>query len=351
MRVTASMLGAAGGIAFAIAAALVWWVRAHALQRGLLDMPNARSSHVQPTPRLGGIGMLAAIVCAAAGTSLAYGVLSRELGIVLGVSAVISIVSLLDDVRGLSPVGRLVVHVSAAIVAVATLGSLDAGGLGTVLGSVITVLWITGFINAFNFMDGTDGIAAAQAIAAGVAWAAIGWMLPAPALAIVAMAVVAAAAAFLVYNWPPASIFMGDVGSGLLGCLLALFPLIARTPFALIVAVLPVWPFVFDTTLTLLRRAGRGENLLAAHRSHLYQRLTQCGWPHARTAILYAGLALAGAAVAVPMATGRLRSPFPALATIGIGSLALWWLVVVQEARARREGSRSPARVGSSNHA
>ena len=101
----------------------------------------------------------------------------------------------------------------------------------------------------------------------------------------------------------------------------------------MLTAWLPVWPFVFDTTITLARRAHRGENLLAAHRSHLYQRLTQSGWPHGRAAILYSALALAGVIVAVPMSTGVLSTPLPALTLLAAGSALLWMLVRWQEAR------------------
>jgi UDP-N-acetylmuramyl pentapeptide phosphotransferase/UDP-N-acetylglucosamine-1-phosphate transferase len=157
--------------------------------------------------------------------------------------------------------------------------------------------------------------------------------------------VAAASAGFLLHNWSPARIFMGDAGSAYLGLLLAGAPLTpeASTPFVA-AAVLMAWPFVFDTVITLLRRARRGENLLTAHRSHLYQRLTKSspsdataahgGTSHARVVLLYAALAAAGGATAVLDLSGR-----PVLARLGmlvlpVAAGALWTLVAWRERRA-----------------
>lgn len=332
---------AVGVVAFALSFVLVLLVRTLALRRGLLDLPNPRSSHVQPTPRLGGIGMLAAIVVASGGVAAATGWLTREIVAVLALATGVSLVSLVDDLRGLPPLGRLLVHLATAALAVAWLGPLDTAppsvdsGVAAGVASVLTVLWVAGFINAFNFMDGTDGIAATQALIAAATWGVAGWWLGEPTLTILAVAIGAAAAGFLLHNRPPATIFMGDVGSALLGFLLSTLPLLGAGPQSWLMAVLPVWPFVFDTTFTLLRRARRGENLLTAHRSHLYQRLTQCGWPHGRTAILYGVLALTGSLVALSMASGWLQAPLPGLTLLGLGPALLWILVVSQEARHR----------------
>ena len=128
---------------------------------------------------------------------------------------------------------------------------------------------------------------------------------------------------------------MGDVGSALLGCLLATLPLLGGRQRSLWPAVILVWPFVFDTTVTLFRRARRGEALMSPHRTHLYQRLTQAGWPHARTAMLYGALALAGALVAVPMATGVATSPVSGLTLLAVGTTLLWMLTGRVERRGR----------------
>ena len=240
-----------------------------------------------PTPRLGGLGIVAAVV-ASIGLGLALGLDAMRLLPLLAVAAVVAGLSLIDDLRGLPALVRLVVHAAAAAVVVGGIGAFveirvapdpllsPSGGLllSPALGAAVTAAWIVGFVNAFNFMDGIDGIAALQAVIAGLAWAAIGWLLDEPALALLGVAVAAACVGFLAHNWSPASIFMGDVGSAFLGFLLAAGALATRPPRSLLVpTVLTVWPFVFDTSLTLARRVRRRENLLAAHRSHLYQRL------------------------------------------------------------------------------
>ncbi|MEO5821428.1 MAG: undecaprenyl/decaprenyl-phosphate alpha-N-acetylglucosaminyl 1-phosphate transferase, partial [Vicinamibacteraceae bacterium] len=247
---------------------LVAIVRDLAVRRGLLDMPNPRSSHARPTPRLGGLGLIAAILAA---TALA-GALGADVGqaptlVALGLS--VALVSLVDDVRGLPVLARLAVHLGAGAAAVVTLGPLDViRNLGIAdpqtaltLDRGLTILWIAGFMNAFNFMDGIDGIAAGQGAVAGAATASIGWMLDVPALTVLGTAQAAACLGFLRHNWPPATIFMGDAGSAFLGFLIAAAPIAAPTtaapPYGLFAFAMLVWPFVFDTTLTFIRRATR----------------------------------------------------------------------------------------------
>ena len=338
-NVGASLLQAAVAGA-ALSWVLVLVIRKLALRRGVLDIPNERSSHVRPTPRLGGVGILAAILISVIGFARGSGLPARELAVVLGLGTAVSLVSLLDDFRGLSAVTRLLVHLTIAALAVASFGPLDvrlpvvAPGLAhSLIVDGVSVLWIAGFINAFNFMDGTDGIAAAQAFVAALGWGLAGWWLHEPVLALLAVAIAASSAGFLLHNWSPATIFMGDAGSALLGFLLATLPLLADSPWPLLTAALPVWPFGFDTALTLVLRARRRENLLAAHKSHLYQRLTQTGWTHSRIAILYSALALGGVLVGVPMVTGSLATPIPAWGVLVMGPVLLWRLVSWQEAR------------------
>jgi Fuc2NAc and GlcNAc transferase len=333
----------------ATGAAVAWIavavVRDTARRRGLLDMPNARSSHDVPTPRLGGLGIVAA-VGASIGRGAALGLDATRLVPLLAVAAAVAGLSLIDDLRGLPALARLAGHVFAAAVLVWSVGAfteiglltdlpvLPSGGLllSPSLGAVVTAAWIVFFLNAFNFMDGIDGIAAVQALVAGAAWAAIGWLLGEPALALIGATVAGACAGFLRHNWSPATIFMGDVGSAFLGVLIAGGPLTTRPPQTLLIpAVLSVWPFVFDTALTLVRRVARGENLLTAHRSHLYQRLTQAGWSHRRVATLYGALAAGGALLAIPVATGLAIGATTALAIVGIAAAALWTVVLRAE--------------------
>jgi UDP-N-acetylmuramyl pentapeptide phosphotransferase/UDP-N-acetylglucosamine-1-phosphate transferase len=327
--------------AFAVCAIVVAVVRQAALRRGWLDLPNARSSHVRPTPRLGGLGLLGGLIAGAAVAVPLVPIGGGPLSIVLGLAAVVSLVSLVDDLRGLPPLARLVVHVAAAAAAVALLGPLPAAGPGlpfpAPVAVAVTVLWIAGFVNAFNFMDGIDGIAGAQALVAGAGWAAAGWWAAQPAIVVLGLGVAAAAAAFLLYNWSPASIFMGDVGSALLGFVLAAAPLVAddaARPSAL-AAVVMVWPFVFDAAFTLVRRARRGERLMQPHRSHLYQRLVANGWQHGSVASLYLGLGACCAASAA-------AAPAAAVAVAAITAGGLWLTVARVERRAARARVTQP---------
>lgn len=343
MRITPGWAALMPVLSALVAWSLVGLIARLARRRGWLDQPNDRSLHTNPTPRLGGLGILAALLVSLGFASWFAPAAAFPLPLVL-IGGGVAVISLVDDLRGLPAALRFVVHLGAALLAVRVFGPVDAVGIehggAIVLGAwaaPLTVIWIVGFVNAFNFMDGIDGIAGGQALVAGAAWAAMGWLTGQTMLAALGATLAAAAFGFLLHNWSPARIFMGDVGSAFLGFLLAAMPLIAgpRRAFA-VPAVLVVWPFVFDATFTLLRRLSRGENVFAAHRSHLYQRLTQAGWPHARVTVLYMALAATGAALALPIATTAL----PAAAGLALAgpAAALWILVVVTERRARATG-------------
>jgi UDP-N-acetylmuramyl pentapeptide phosphotransferase/UDP-N-acetylglucosamine-1-phosphate transferase len=205
---------------------------------------------------------------------------------------------------------------------------------------VLGVLWIVAFVNAFNFMDGIDGIAGAQALVAGLGWTALGAALGDGAVRALGIVIAGSAAGFLLLNWSPARIFMGDGGSSFLGYLLAGVPLAAQDTLGVAVpAFFIVWPFLFDTAVTLVRRAARGENLMQAHRNHLYQRLTQSGWTHARVASLYGGLSAWGAVVGwwALAVENSARGWFLASASVAVLAACLWTIVE------RRAISRSSA--------
>ena len=284
---------------------LIGWTTA----RGIIDAPNARSSHTRVTPRGGGLAIIIVVtVVAVVISALRPQELPRIAAAILPALA-IAWVSWLDDLQTLSNRTRLAVHLMAAVAATALLGPVSRVDLGTFgmlrLGPLawpLTLLWIVGLTNAFNFMDGSDGIAGitAAAVAAGIAAAAAACGVG--PVAVIAAASAGAALGFLTGNWQPARIFMGDVGSAFCGFLLAVLPLAVRADCVaevLPVAAFALWPFIFDTAFTLLRRLGRGENIFQAHRSHLYQRLLIAGWSHRAVASLYGGLAAVAATVAV----------------------------------------------------
>jgi Fuc2NAc and GlcNAc transferase len=266
------------GCVFALSWVLTWWVRRMALARGLLDQPNARSSHSIPTPRVGGIAI---VIAANAGILLllAAGQLDLKLAIALiGGGAAIAVVGFMDDRRRLSARVRFAVHVLAALWALMWLGGLPPlriGGHLTALGPtgyVLGVLAIVWVLNLFNFMDGIDGIAASEAIfivcGAALAAAASGATIGA------ALVLGAASGGFLLWNWPPAKIFMGDVAA-------------TRDDASAMWAWLTLGGVFFvDATATLIRRALRREPLHQAHRSHAYQKLARRWASHGRATAL-----------------------------------------------------------------
>jgi len=268
-------------------------VRAQAVRHGLLDVPNQRSSHAAVIPRGGGAAIvlvlsLAAVLLAARG-ELRPALLWTLLG-----GLAIAAVGFADDRRAVHAGVRLLVHFAAAVWAVFWLGGLTPLPIGGHLvdlgwaGHVIAVLAVVWTLNLFNFMDGIDGIAASEAVfvAAGGAalclWAG-GWS---DALA-AGFVLAAACAGFLPWNWSPARIFLGDVGSGYLGYTISVLALAATSsnPVAVWVWLILGGVFFADATVSLVRRVARGERAQDAHRSHAYQWLARRWGSHRRVTL------------------------------------------------------------------
>jgi UDP-N-acetylmuramyl pentapeptide phosphotransferase/UDP-N-acetylglucosamine-1-phosphate transferase len=249
-------------------------------RRAVLDRPNERSSHVVPTPRGGGIAVIGASVVAWL-TLCAVGLMPPS-GVVVALGAAgLALVSWLDDLRGLSPGVRLLAQFAAVVVGIWALpsGAIFQGWLPLGLDRIAAALLWVWFVNLFNFMDGIDGIDGSEAAAIGIGIAlVVGGSLD---LTAPAAAIAAAALGFLVWNWAPARIFLGDVGSVPLGYLLGflLYQLALRGAWQAAL-ILPLY-FLADATLTLLRRLARGERVWQAHREHFYQRAVQRGLGHA----------------------------------------------------------------------
>lgn len=310
----------------ASAAGVYAFIRSSTAKR-LLDVPNERSSHIRPTPRGGGVVIVVVVMAAAAWGAW----VGLSMPLVPAIAAlVVAAVSAMDDLRPLASEVRLVVHFVCAIAAVLSIAALNAQFSALII--AVAVLWLVWVTNAYNFMDGIDGIAGVQAVITACVIAAVAVKTHLPAQAVAAVAIGAASAGFLLHNWNPARVFMGDVGSAFLGFTFGLLTLmIARRSASLAAAAaLSLWPFLFDTALTLVRRVRRRENLFAAHRSHLYQRLVIAGWSHSGVSLLYGiGAALAGA-VGVLWADGLI----PAAALLPVAGMApgLWLLVRWSEA-------------------
>lgn len=270
----------------------------------LLDHPNDRSSHSVPTPRTGGNAIVLAI-----GVTLLFTGAWREASLraTCVAAAVLAIVGICDDLKPLPEWFKFLVQtgVAAGLLIWSALAlthiDLPFAGKWTIgfAGLALSWFWIVGWSNAFNFMDGINGIAGAQAIVAGATYALFFHALGDASWMVVALAVASAAAGFLLWNvsgW----IFMGDVGSVTLGLLLAAMVLrLAADGVPVIAAVLPLVPFLFDTAVTLVRRIVRGERFFSAHRSHFYQRLVSLGWSHPAVSALWTTLEVIGAIAAL----------------------------------------------------
>lgn len=336
-----ALAGAAGVMSYAV----TWVVRLHAHRLGLIDVPNVRSLHTRPTPRAGGLGIVVATVIGGlllplAGVSIATPVWAALL---LG-GTLIAVVSLVDDIRGVPAPARLLLHLLTGCLAVALVDPVQAIGLpGLVVISlgpaawILSVVWIAGLTNAFNFMDGIDGLAAGQAMVTACGGAVLGWAIGRPDVLAFGLVVAAAASGFVLHNWSPARVFMGDVGSAFLGYVLAVLMLLGGgdAPILAVAGVLLVWPFVFDPVFTLIRRAVRRENVLAAHRSHLYQRLVASGWGHQGVALGYLALASVTGTVAVLLAYRVAWAEPVALVGAPLSVLATWGLVRWREQSSR----------------
>jgi UDP-N-acetylmuramyl pentapeptide phosphotransferase/UDP-N-acetylglucosamine-1-phosphate transferase len=256
----------------------------------LLDRPNERSLHRAPVPRTGGLAILAGLA-AAAFPALLLPPSEGPWAWVAGSALPVAVVSLLDDRGDIPPLLRLAAHLGAALVLLAggvSWARLDFPGMDMALPGaaalLLTCLFVVWMINLYNFMDGMDGFAGGMALFGFASLAVIGWPTD-PTYSLFNAVIAAAAGGFLLGNFPPARIFLGDLGSATLGLLAAASCLLGsgRGLFPLWVGWLVFSPFIVDATWTLLRRLSAGERVWEAHRSHHYQRLVLAGWSHRRT--------------------------------------------------------------------
>jgi Fuc2NAc and GlcNAc transferase len=315
-------LVAALACAAAATALLTGFVRAYALRSSLLDVPNERSLHRSPTPRGGGIAVVLVTLAGVAGLA-AFGMVPPAMAWILGAGGVlVAVVGWLDDRHDVSAPVRALVHVAAASWAA---GWIWGEPTPMAIVGAVGIVWA---INLYNFMDGIDGLAAAEAVSVGLTGGALLLGAGEPALAAVALLVAAAAAGFLPWNWAPARIFMGDVGSGFLGYSFATLALLSHragaVPLELWLVLLGV--FFFDTTVTLVRRMARGERWYEAHRSHAYQRLVQAGSTHAHVTALVLVVNLGLALLAWLAQSGLLSQVGAALA--GTVALAILYFAI-----------------------
>jgi len=247
---------------------------------GVIDVPDHRSSHTVPTPRGGGISI-------AAGLLVTAGLIGSALAVLFAFTVtVFGLLGFFEDLRGLSARRRLAVQAAGGAVISAVLASGLPGSVIRLLPLVAAgALWITGFVNAFNFMDGVNGISGAHALIAGAAYSCLGWWRHDGFLSSISAAVAVSALAFLPWNAGQAKVFLGDAGSYVLGAAIAVLAAYAALRGIPAEAVLgPVLLYLADTAWTLQRRVRAGERWFEAHRTHVYQRWCDAGWSHQRVA-------------------------------------------------------------------
>lgn len=319
--------------AFAVSLACLWLLLSSRGRRMLLDRPNQRSLHREPVPRSGGIAIAAGT---AAGVALAPVVPFAAFAI----AAALAALSLADDVRALPTLLRLVAHVAAAAVLLAI--EVGTGDPLLFLALLLAIAWFT---NLYNFMDGADGLAGGMAV---IGFGACAWAAQQAghaALAASGAILAAASLGFLLFNFPPARLFMGDSGSVPLGFLAGALGVLGWRDGAwpLWFPVLVFAPFVGDATLTLARRLLRRERVWQAHKEHYYQRLARMGFGHRGTAWIEYGAMASCAALAL---FARDAAPGPqigalALAALALGALAVW--IDQRWARGPRDAEDLPA--------
>lgn len=285
-------------LAAAATVGLTGLVRRYALAHEILDIPNHRSSHVRPTPRGGGLGFVAVFLIGAA--VILYRSFPAKPGLPMALlgGIPIAVVGWIDDRKRLSVWTRLGVQVLSAMWAVGWLGGLPDLELGEGVlplgflaypAGVLLVTWTTNF---YNFMDGIDGLATVQGILGSAGLGFLLFLEGSHRAAHLYWLICATLAGFLVWNWPPARIFMGDVGSGFLGFTFAVLAIQTenRGHFPLGIWLMILGPFVVDATLTLVRRLLKRERFLEGHRTHAYQLAVQHGFSHRTVTLAWAAI-------------------------------------------------------------
>jgi glycosyltransferase WbpL len=331
---------------FVFSALITAGVRAFLARHGVMDLPNARSSHSVPVPRGGGVGIVVVFLSAVAWLFLRQAIPGKLAWALLGGGLAIAIVGLVDDRFKLAPWPRLVVHSLAAAWTVWSLDSMrpfQFGGNNFFWAWVSRGVAFSGLIwltNLFNFMDGIDGLAGTETVCVSGLGAVLLFLNGLPGYARLSWMLAAVSLGFLVWNWPPAKIFMGDVGSGFLGFTLgtlALFSSKASSeliwPWLILLAV-----FLVDATVTLLRRMFSRAHWYEAHRSHAYQHAAHSLGSHAKVTL---AVAVINVGWLFPLAWAALRYPEAAPALAAVAVIPLLYIAIRFEGGLERHPSNA----------
>ena len=334
-----------------LGAAVAVWLLSFPIIRGLkarqvLDRPNERSSHAVPTPRGGGLALVCVLIPA---LLFVYWITREPFALLLAVcSLLLSGISFIDDLRPITPVIRFSIHLAAALVLLVGLAYYRGNAHQTAIPGtefllgIMFCLYLVGYSNAFNFMDGINGIAGCQALLSGVGVASIAFIVDSAELWPVALAaalVAGAAGGFLPHNFPRARVFMGDVGSVPLGFITAGLGVVVAMKGGLWLIV-PVTllhaNFILDTSITLARRVLRGEKWYLPHREHFYQRLVRSGKSHT----FVTGSEVLLQLVTLALALAYLKSNL-VLRILLVGAVLLLWLAFFAWAEVRFRASQA----------
>jgi len=282
--------------AFLLALSLTYYLSRPSAVLYIIDTPNERSLHTQPTPRSGGLGILFSLLVLIPSSYFVYNINAPVFHWIALSVLIIAIISFVDDCMDVSALYRFVLHfIAAAILLIqADLWIIELSiasytvSLPFIIAVPVSLLFIVWMVNLYNFMDGMDGFSGGMSVIGFASFALIGaWQQQFEFMLFNAL-IASASLGFLWCNFPPARIFMGDAGASSLGFLAAGMSLWAQK-----LEIIPLWlslllfsPFIIDATVTLLRRLLQGEKIWQAHRSHYYQRLVQLGWGHKKTVLV-----------------------------------------------------------------
>jgi UDP-N-acetylmuramyl pentapeptide phosphotransferase/UDP-N-acetylglucosamine-1-phosphate transferase len=299
----------------------------YARRTGLIDVPGERHSHSRATPRGGGAGLVLAFVLMAVAP---IGVQRPDATytVILPAFVTLALLGWLDDHRPLRARTRFVVQLLASVFLVWNLPL--SGPYGAAWFTVAAVLFAAWMINLYNFMDGSNGMAAGQGVFAATLLAWLFQRAGEPGFATLSLLMAACCVGFLPWNLGRARVFMGDVGSLALGFFIAALLLygVSGGAFSLPVGLMVMAVFLADSTLTLLLRVSRGERWYNAHRQHLYQRLIARGWTHGRVLLVYQIINLVVVLPAVVFGVSRPDWAWPVAVTLGAALALAWYLSI-----------------------